>query len=270
MSYEKLPFKRYTVMSNNLIHKLGCTDVYRTYVLLLTADKRTLVTDTTLEQLAGFVGDKLCNYKKGKTTLSFNDKLRGTNEVGIHDIESKQKDRHWTMYKFNQVQSGNYRKIDRRFYDNYKTLDLKLKGFILKLFSATEPHSYIVKLSMRSLKSLIHMGHDKISTYIEQLKILDLLDEVGSWKILKVEGLEIDLPKDKFVNEIKADFEHMIAFNESKGNPISRECMIYKKYKKNNFEGVKNMHSFMKSLQNGLIGKKRKEKDKIEYPDIIL
>lgn len=44
--------------------------------------------------------------------------------------------------------------------------------------------------------------------------------------------------------------------------------MIYKKYKENNFEGGKNIHAFMKSLQNGLIGKKRKEKDKIEYPGI--
>ena len=48
MSYEKLPFKEYTVMSNNLIQKLGCADVYRTYVLLLIADKYTLTTDTTV------------------------------------------------------------------------------------------------------------------------------------------------------------------------------------------------------------------------------
>ena len=45
----KLPFKEYTVMSNNLIQKLGCADVYRTYVLLLTADKNTLITDTTID-----------------------------------------------------------------------------------------------------------------------------------------------------------------------------------------------------------------------------
>ena len=47
----KLPFKEYTVMSNNLIQKLGCADVYRTYVLLLTADKYTLTTDTTMTNL---------------------------------------------------------------------------------------------------------------------------------------------------------------------------------------------------------------------------
>ena len=71
-----LPFKEYTVMSNNLIQNLNCSDVYRTYTLLLTADKLSLETNTTLEQLAGFVGEKLDNYKKSKGTLSFNDKLR--------------------------------------------------------------------------------------------------------------------------------------------------------------------------------------------------
>lgn len=81
MSYEKLPFKEYTVMSNNLIQKLGCADVYRTYVLLLTADKNTLITDTTIDQLASFVGDKPANYKSGKSSKSFNDKLRATGKL---------------------------------------------------------------------------------------------------------------------------------------------------------------------------------------------
>lgn len=74
----KLPFKEYTVMSNNLIQKLGCADVYRTYVLLLTADKYTLTTDTTIDQLASYVGEKPANYKGGKSSQSFNDKLRAT------------------------------------------------------------------------------------------------------------------------------------------------------------------------------------------------
>lgn len=147
MKDTKLPFKEYTVMSNNLIQNLNCSDVYRTYTLLLTADKDSLETNTTLGQLAGFVGEELDNYKKSKGTLSFNDKLRATGEVVIRDIDSKRKDRHWTMYRFNQVEPGNYRRIGREFYDTYNTLDLKLRGFILKLFSVTEPHSYVIKLS---------------------------------------------------------------------------------------------------------------------------
>ena len=166
MKDTKLPFKEYTVMSNNLIQNLNCSDVYRAYTLLLTADKDSLETNTTLKQLAGFVGEELDNYKKSKSTLSFNDKLRATGEVVIRDIDSKQKDRHWTMYRFNQVEPGNYRRIGREFYDTYNTLDLKLRGFILKLFSVTEPHSYVIKLSsIRKLKELIHMGHSTISRY---------------------------------------------------------------------------------------------------------
>ena len=267
----KLPFKEYTVMSNNLIQKLGCADVYRTYVLLLTADKYTLTTDTTIDQLASFVGDKPANYKGGKSSKSFNDKLRATGEVSIQNKDSGKKDRTWTDYIFFPVSFGHYRRIGREFYDSYnKTLDLKLRGFILKLFSAAEPHSHTITLPVRRMKELIHMGHGTISNYIEQLRDMDLLDEVGDTIILKAKGLLIDLPKDKYVEEVKADFEHMIAFNESRGNPISRECMIYKKYKENNFKGVKDMHALMKSLSSGLVGRKQEAKDKEELPDLIL
>ena len=270
MKDTKLPFKEYTVMSNNLIQKLNCSDVYRTYTLLLTADKDSLETNTTLKQLAGFVGEELDNYKKSKGTLSFNDKLRATGEVVIRDIDSKRKDRHWTMYRFNQVEPGNYRRIGREFYDTYNTLDLKLRGFILKLFSVTEPHSYVIKLSsIRKLKERIHMGHNTISKYIEQLKDLDLLDEVADCLILKVKGLIIDQPKDKQVEELTTIFDHIIEFNEGNNKPLSRECMIYKKYKENGFKDVKNMHSLMKSLATGTVGRKRPVKEDIPC-DIIL
>ena len=244
--------------------------MYRTYTLLLTADKDSLETNTTLEQLAGFVGEELDNYKKSKGTLSFNDKLRATGEVVIRDIDSKRKDRHWTMYRFNQVEPGNYRRIGREFYDTYNTLDLKLRGFILKLFSVTEPHSYVIKLSsIRKLKERIHMGHNTIGKYIEQLKDLDLLDEVDDCLILKVKGLIIDQPKDKQVKKLIAMFDHMIDFNEGNNKPLSRECMIYKKYKENGFKDVKNIHTFMKSIQAGTVGRKRPVKEDIPY-EIIL
>lgn len=270
MKDTKLPFKEYTVMSNNLIQNLNCSDVYRTYTLLLTADKDSLETNTTLKQLAGFVGEELDNYKKSKSTLSFNDKLRATGEVVIRDIDSKRKDRHWTMYRFNQVEPGNYRRIGREFYDTYNTLDLKLRGFILKLFSVTEPHSYVIKLSsIRKLKERIHMGHNTIGKYIEQLKDLDLLDEVDDCLILKVKGLIIDQPKDKQVEELTSIFDHIIEFNEGNNKPLSRECIIYKRYKENGFKDVKNMHSLMKSLATGTVGKKRPVKEDIPYKIIL-
>ena len=168
----KLPFKKYTVMSNNLIQKLGCADVYRTYVLLLIADKYTLTTDTTIDELASFVGDKPANYKGGKSSKSFNDKLRATGEVTIQNKDSGRNDRTWTDYIFSPVCFGHYRRINREFYDSYNnTLDLKLRGFILKLFSAAESHSHTITLSVRKLKELIHMGHGTISVSYTHLDV---------------------------------------------------------------------------------------------------
>lgn len=257
-------------MNNTLIQKLGCADVYRTYVLLLIADKSTLTTDTTIDQLASFVGESKSNYKGNRKTKSFNDKLRDT-EVTIQEKNSGRKDRTWTDYIFSPVTYGNYRRISREFYDSYNdTLDLKLRGFILKLFSVAEPHSHTITLPMRKLEKLIHMGHDTINKYIDQLIELDLLDEVGDSTILKAKGLILDQPKDKYVEEVKTRFEYMIAYTESRGNPISRECMIYKKYKEKQFEGIQNMHAFMKSLESGLAGRKQNVKDKEDMQDLIL
>lgn len=272
MNYKKLPFKAYTVMSHNLIQKLGCADVYRTYVLLLTTNKRTLTTDTTIKQLAFFVGEAESNYKGNKNTKSFNDKLRATKEVSIQEKHSAQKGKTCTDYIFAPVIGRHYIRVKRDFYDSYNnTLDLKLRGFILKLFSVTEPHSYTISLSLRELKNTIHMGHKTISAYINQLIELDLLDIVKDLMILKVKGLIIDMPKDKYVEEVKASFDYVIAANESKGNPLSRECIIYKKYKEKQFKGITNMHAFMKSLETGLVGKKREiKKEEKEDFDIIL
>ena len=113
MKDTKLPFKEYTVMSNNLIQNLNCSDVYRTYTLLLTADKDSLETNTTLKQLAGFVGEELDNYKKSKSTLSFNDKLRATGEVIIrYGLVSL--DKNFTALKnleYLDLSSNNFQKV---------------------------------------------------------------------------------------------------------------------------------------------------------------
>ena len=49
---KKLPFKEYTVLNNNLVQSLGCSDAYRAYVLALTTDKKTLETDEHYPNLA--------------------------------------------------------------------------------------------------------------------------------------------------------------------------------------------------------------------------
>ena len=56
-------------MNNTLIQKLGCADVYRTYVLLLIEDKSTLTTDTTIEELASFVGESNPTIKVTKNQI---------------------------------------------------------------------------------------------------------------------------------------------------------------------------------------------------------
>lgn len=257
---KKLPFKKYTILNNDLIQNLSCSDVYRAYVLSLIADKEELTTDTTTNQLAEIIGESPANYKKGKGSPSFNDKLRSTGEVTLEPFIREEKSR--IRYRFNPPTLFMYRRIDRAFYDNYNYLGPKTLGFILKLFSAAEPHSHLIKRSMRELESTIHMGHTTISKYITQLIALDLLGgKTVDGMLLKVTGLILDHPVTKETKEIMKMFDHMIEHNTANNKPLSRESMIYQKYKAKNFAGVKNLDAFMRKLQSGLIGRKKKKKE---------
>ena len=107
-----------------------------------------MITDTTIDQLASFVGDKPANYKSGKSSKSFNDKLRATGEVAIQNKDSGRNDRTWTDYIFSPVSFGHYRRINREFYDSYNsTLDLKLRGFYTQTIQcsrATQSYNYLI------------------------------------------------------------------------------------------------------------------------------
>lgn len=267
--YTNLPFKTYTVMRNDLIQNLQCSDVYRAFILSLTTDKNTHTTDTTVSQLACFIDESQNNYNGGKRSISFNDKLRATGLVTIEDIPSTNHKRHYTQYRFSPVEVHNYTRIGRSFYDTYNsTMELKLRGFLLKLFSVVEPHSCLIKLglarngsaSFNKLAKDIHMSVKTVKTFIKKLEDDDLIEIQGLCLINKAEGLYIDMPKDKEVERLTKMFEQMIEHNSKNGHPLSRECQIYKRNKEDGFKGIENMRGFLRSLESGIIGRKKTNK----------
>lgn len=268
--YETLPFKDYTVLNNVLVQSLGCTDAYRAYVLALTTDKRMLDTDTTIEQLAFFVGESSDNYKSGSRNKSFNDKLKATNEVTLMPFRANGHDRN--RYIFNQPTYGEYRRIGRVFYDKWNHHPQKeLLGFILKLFSVAEPHSYLITKSVRQLEKLIHMGHNTITKYMGQLEELGLLQPIEDGWLLKVDGLILDQPGQKRIKELILSLDSTLASHSNSKDPLPRYLRAYQFYKDKNFEGVKNLENLLITLSYGMAKyPKRQKKDEQSYPDIIL
>ena len=76
-------------MNISAAYSLNCADLYRFFILSLTADKDTFKTDTTLDQLANFVGESRRNYDSGKISTSFTDRLIKSNEVELEYIRTK-------------------------------------------------------------------------------------------------------------------------------------------------------------------------------------
>ncbi len=164
-------------MNNSLISNFGCSDVYRLFILSLTTD-RELKTDTTLDQLADFVGEKVTAYNGNNKSKSFTDKLRESKEVRVDSedgISYKNGNRVTrNTYTFKEPVPTQYRRISKTLINI--DLSIKLKGYIIKLFSVAESHSYNINKSLNELEKMLKMGKATIKKYNEELIAKDLLE----------------------------------------------------------------------------------------------
>lgn len=186
----KLPFKSYTVLPNSLIlNNIFCTaDTYRIFVLSLTADKVTGVTDTTIVQLANLVGESKFNYEN-KT--SFTDKLRLSDDV---DVKTEQIAGTATtspikrnQYKFRlPVDPEPFRMIHREFYD--VDVEHSIKGYLIRLFSVTQVNTMFCGYSQRKLANLLHVSTTTIRNYNKILVEKGLIVELENGLLLTCPG----------------------------------------------------------------------------------
>lgn len=194
---KKLPFKDYTVINCSVASQLSSPDIYRYFVLSLTA-KRDDTTDTTLKQLADFVGEKESAYHSGNSgknkKLSLNDRFR--NSGAFKDIILSKKEKSRNLYVFPKAEKGNYRRIKKEFRNI--DLSIKLKGYLLQLFCLTDPHSLLVARSKNNIAKTLHMANSTVTSYNQILIEEDLLEEIKEGFKLKLNAhFIIDEPKNQ-------------------------------------------------------------------------
>lgn len=194
---KKLPFKDYTVINCSVAPNLSSPDMYRYFVLSLTA-KRDNTTDTTLKQLADFVGEKESAYHSGGSKdnkkLSLNERFR--NSGAFKDIILSRKEKSRNLYVFPKAEKGNYRRIKKEF----RNIDLpiKLKGYLLQLFCLTEPHSLLVARTVNNIANTLGMAHSTVKLYNQILIEKDLLEETKEGFKLKLGAhFILDEPKNE-------------------------------------------------------------------------
>lgn len=270
MKEKKLPFKSYTVVNNEAAFKLNCSDVYRFYVLSLTADKTTLQTDTTLEQLATFIGEKVTAYKGNSKSNSFTDRLRESGEVKIETTYDKSINSDKTVsrntYTFKSPVINQYRRISRSLIE--LDLSIKLKGYIIKLFSITNPHSYIIEKSQNELAKLLKMDKQTIKKYNEELINAGFLENTEKGLLLKIDSLIIDKPNriPKEVQAIFNAFDQIIKSKIDNEIELSKSEAIYLSAKKDNFEQIYDLRGWSIWLVSGVSSKSKIN----QQPTIIL
>lgn len=268
----KLPFKAYTTMNISAAYTLSCPDLYRFFVLSLTTDKETLKTDTTLEQLVNFVGEKATAYYGGKTSTAFTTRLAESGEVELEHIRSKSlkenKEVQRIIYTFKEAIPTKYRRISRDFIN--LDLSIKLKGYLLKLFALTDAHSYHINYSMTAIASTLKMAKVTVKKYNEELINKGFLSLNGSGFDLHIESFLIDMPKGQSVEVelLIQKVENVILMMKETEVQLPRSHMQYLAAKKDNFKKIRNMEYFMNYVISGVPYKSKEESEPIE--DIYL
>lgn len=282
---KKLPFKAYTVINCSVATSLGSPDVYRFFVLSLTADRDNF-TDTTLEQLADFTGEKVTAYKGGicggKKRESLTERFKSSNEFEsitsekeISNLSGKVVSRN--HYVFRKAETGYYRRISKEFRE--LDLPIKLKGYLLQLFCLTEPHCLLVKKTCNMIAVTLKMAHNTVRSYNQILEGAGLLEMTEEGFLLKSDAFIIDDParilKPEYQEYIDwmehVDIPGRIEEAERKRQPVQltdRERM-YLNYKEKDFKGIRNKNNFMHYCMTGL--RYRPSKPVVNlYPPIIL
>lgn len=218
---KKLPFKSYSALPNSLILNsvFNVADVYRVFVLSLTANKTTGETDTTISQLADFVGESDSNYQNDP---SFTDRLRASKDVIVATICSKGKSgesgpKNRNIYTFRKPEKDDvFRMIHKEFFE--LEIDIKLKGYLIRLFAVSHSETLFCDYSLRQLAKELHMSTSTISSYNKKLIELGLLVKLDNGVLITCNGLKPVTAKTKMTKNILDEFEAALAYSISAYN----------------------------------------------------
>jgi len=263
MKYQKLPYKSYTIINNSAADNLNCPDLYRFFVLSLTTDKVTRTTNTTLEQLALFVGESQLNYEKGKSSTSFTDRLKESGEVMLeyyrdHSLKGdKQVNR--IRYTFNAPEPTKYRRITKEFTEI--GLPIKVKGYLLKLFILCDAHSFDLPHSKTKIAQLLSMDKRTVDGYNKILIEAGYLVPVSKHFQLNVSSFLLDQPNkiSKRAQEVIDSFNSNLDYKTKNNMQLSRSEVIFLKAKKEDFKDIINFDRWTLWLLSGLPNLKKKQ-----------
>ncbi len=280
----KLPFKNYGVLPVSLIqnHVFGTADIYRVFILSLTADKTSGKTDTTINQLADLVGESSNNYKNKN---SFTDKLRESGEVTVETLSiqgtqtsSPIKRNYYTFRPLNTKEP--FRMIGKEFHSI--DADIKIKGYLIKLYSAANTNSLFLNKPKSELEKTLHISHDTINKYNKVLEEKGLIEMVEKGLFITCPGIKpITIITEKTKEILSANQENLISaialYNQTHPDkidlksltnqdlmklPIDKTTRIFATYYLTKFKTIENINGFALYLVTGLSSKTAKYEEK--------
>lgn len=208
--------KEYTVMPNYIAKILNSADTYR-YVALTFSPLKNGYTNSTFKQIAEYIDP--INPEPESTVRSFANRLKkaihknGEPLLLINENIRDENGNRRNHYYIPQV-NENFRMIKDEF--RYLPLDIKLKGFILQLFSITINNTLQVKFSIAKISKEVNVSRPAATKYMKELIELGFVKEIEG-------GYELDgryfkmgkTPQEKEIEEIKKIADTSIYLKEA-------------------------------------------------------
>lgn len=298
---KKTPFKEYTVLCNStILDDLFCVaDIYRIFVLSLTADKATGLTDTTLPQLATLIDESVSNYT-GKD--AFTDKLRKCKDIQVEtryisdSLEVTPKKRN--CYKFRipihikqelEENFDAFRMIHRSFFF-INDLPIKIKGYLIKLYSVTNTNTLYMGKTKAELEKLLHMTHTTITKYNKTLEAKGYIKIERKGVFITCQGIKPILKRSERTDLILLAYKQNlelaisnynktyskqlkienISINDIHKLKLDKTTAIYAQYHITGFKTVENINGLAFYLETGFSSKIKRYEQVLELEEILV
>ncbi len=162
--------KNYTVIPNMISKQLDSSDTYR-FTCLTFTPRKDGYTDSTYKQIGHYI-----NQQKPESEDTIRGFVKRLKESGVIKIERFIKDGKKRNKYFIEKPETNFRMIKKELLDI--DLSVKLKGFMIQLFTITTNNTLVVPLSINKLVKLIKVSKPTAIKYLKELKELELVKKI--------------------------------------------------------------------------------------------
>lgn len=237
--------KNYTIVPNNISNILDSGDTYR-FTCLLFTPRKDGKTDSTFKQLAEYINKK--DSESEDTVKKFVIRLKESGIIKIDEIRIADKRRN--LFHIPDYQTD-FRIIKKELLE--LDINIKLKGFMIQLFSIAINNTFDCNYSLNKIVSLIKVSKPTAQKYLAELVEKEHIIKTDTGYRLSNKYFSIGNKKDNEIIGIKKNIKDCTYLEE--------------RFNNTDWNNIANPVEYWRSVEGGYTSKKL---DKVIENEIIV